>query len=160
MVRDTALAVDAAHPLTVVATRKQFNKAANSLVHDAILKNDLPLLAEKLADMMVVTARILVGLRLEPDVESFAYACAELVTTVRKNFDDALRFDKEDDVKLAAVMMEVVLKGISATLALPLEKLMAEVLAAEAEGRGAYIRPLLFTEKEPYDSFVLGGEKL
>jgi hypothetical protein len=113
------------------SARKRLNGAANTLVHDAVLKNDLPALTEKLADMMIVTARILVEQELEPDLENFVYACAELIGGTRKAMDDALRFDNLDDFKLASVMMEVVLKGMAATLGLSLEELMKAELAKE-----------------------------
>ena len=135
-------------PLGKMLCRKQVNEAAHSLTHDALFKNDLPLLSEKLASMMVVTARILAGMQLEPDLENFVYSCAELIGFVRKGLDDALRFDNKDDVKLWSVAAEIVLKGCAATLALPLDKLMEEVLASEVDGRAPDIQSVLTKFKE------------
>jgi hypothetical protein len=148
LVRNTSPRIELKHPFAVVAARKKFNEAANSLVHDAVLKNDLGVLAEKSAALMVVVARILVGTALEPDLENFVYACSELISGVRADFDTALRFGKEDDIKLTAVMMEVILKGVAATLALPLGALMEEVLEAEAAERAPDIQAVLTKFRE------------
>ena len=133
---------------SAVEVRKQLNEAAHALVHDAVLQNDLPALAEKLAEMMLTTARTLMVAKVEPDLENFVYAAAEVVANARKAIDDALRFDNKDDLKLGAVMMEIVLKGIAATLNLPLEKLMREVLLAETCGSEPDISGILEAHKE------------
>jgi len=134
MVRATTLGTTALTEkrcYTEVRIRKRLNEAANSLVHDAVLKNDLPALSKGLAHTMIVTARTLVELELEPDLENFVYACSELIDGARKAVDDALRFNNLEDLRLASVMMEVVLKGIAATLGLSLEELMKAELEKE-----------------------------
>ena len=131
MVRSTSPSIEIKHPFAMAAARKRLNEAANSLVHGAVLKNDLPALSAGLATTMIATARTLVGLGLEPDLENFVYAAAELVGNTRKVMDDALRFGNLDDFKLASVMMEITLKGIASTLSLPLEELMKAELAKE-----------------------------
>ena len=147
MVRSTAPSVDVSGT-GILTARKRMNESCHALVHDAILKNDLTILSEKLAVLMTDVSRTLLGLGVEPDLENFAYGCAELVGVVRKTMDDALRFSNLDDFKLGSVMAEVVIKGICATLCLPLDKLMAEVLAAEVEGRAPDIGTVLNKAKE------------
>lgn len=127
MVRSTSPLIER-NPLALLPVRKQLNEAALALTHEALMKNDPAALRRRLAELMIVVARTLVGLKLEPNLDNFVIACAELVNTTRKTMDDALRFNDDDDIRLAAVMMEVVLKGIAASLALPLEDLMRSEL--------------------------------
>lgn len=148
LVRDTSPKLDSL-PLAIIAARRALNESANALVHEGILANQgVDILAQKLAEMMITTARILAGMDLEPDLENFIYACAELVGNTRKVMDDALRFSNTDDFKLASVMMEVVLKGCAATLGLPFDDLMREVVAGQSAKCPPDIKAILNRAKE------------
>ena len=126
---------EALRPLVIAACRKSLNTATTKLVHEGLLKSDLPMVSETLAELMVSTCRILITLDLEPDVENFVYAGAELVSVLRKNLDDALRADDPEEIKLCAVMAELVVKGFCSALDVPLHELMVKVLANERANR-------------------------
>ncbi len=113
--------------LNVLSCRKNIREEADRLIHDALLCSDLLKLAEYSADVMLATAAALTRLRLEPTVEDFVYAAKELVEDARKIVDMGLQQRIDGDVRIGAVCLELVSRGICATLSVPYEKVLAAV---------------------------------
>lgn len=115
--------------------RMIMNTNVGQMIHTGLLANQFEPLADGMMAAMRGVTTVLVKLQLEPELEDFVHASAEMADFARREFDKALRFNNMDDVKACAVMLEVIIKGIASCLDLPYETLVRAAAAGETDLR-------------------------
>lgn len=133
LLRSRTPTYDEVTPTLLVHCRKMSNVSLNALIHDGILANSFVPLAECLMVAMTGITQLLLTLGLDPQVEDFVHASAELASTIRSKMDEALKFNNMDDVRICGVMTEVLVKGISVTLGLPYDTLFKAAVDGETD---------------------------
>lgn len=141
-------------------SRKVLRETTDTLIHGALLVNDLPELVRLSAETMVCTATVLLRYAQEPDVPDLVEAAQALIEDSRTVMDRGLMLKDWATTRTGAVMLELTVRGICAALSVPYDAVLAEVHRAQRAGENAAIRPILVkagllkapTEAEHVDS--------
>lgn len=123
--------------------RKIVREATDRTIHEALLVSSRQSLALFSAGTMVAVATTLLTLRQEPEVEDFVYAAKELIEDARQVMDKGLHQNEMKDVKIAAVMLEIVTRGICALMDIPYEELFKELHRVRLAGEDPDIEKLV-----------------
>lgn len=127
-------------------SRLLLRQASDRVLHDALALNDLPGLVETACDTMLVVAGVLAKYEQDPQVPDFVEGAQACIENARAVMDKGLLLQSWETVNCGAVMMEITLRGICATLGMPYEKVLARCHAARAAGESPEIRALLIAE--------------
>jgi hypothetical protein len=125
------------------ATRREIRETTDALIHDALLVNDLPELVRLSAESIGAVARALLRYNREPQVPDFVEAAKALLETSRSVIDKTLLLRQWDEFAYASVMVEIVVRGVCASLSIPYDEVLREVAAARKEERNADVRGIL-----------------
>jgi len=101
--------------------------SSDALIHDAILRSDINTLAARSAQLMIAIATNLLRYKIDPDVSDFVYAAKELIEDARIVIDKGIQMNEKKDIAIGSVMIEIVVKGICSTLALPYDEVFSMV---------------------------------
>lgn len=118
---------------SINAARKRSNVAANTLIDESLLQNDLSALTKGSASVMVAIASNLIALDEEPELNDFVYGACELVTICRKSIDDALTVSDMEELRTTSVMMEIVMRGICACVGINYDESLNATIASMKE---------------------------
>lgn len=126
-----------------VPARKALRETTDSLIHNALLVNDLPGLVAQSAEVIALVARTLLQFEQEPEVPDFVEAVRAHIENGRAVMDRGLTLNDWDTVRCGAVMLEITVRGICAALSVPYDLVLAEVHRAQQAGEVADIRRML-----------------
>lgn len=98
--------------------RKAVRLVTDSLFSEALFVNNIALLPERLVQVIMVVATVMVMREMEPDVPHFVAAATELIEDARKVMDKGLQTDDPLKTMTGAVMLEIVVRGLFHTLGL------------------------------------------
>lgn len=123
--------------------RRDLRVVTDRLIHDALLVNELPALVGLSAEVMVTVATILATYEIEPGVPDFVEASQALIEAGRGVMDRGLLLRSWETTQCGAVMLELTVRGICATLSVPYDKVLAEVHRARQAGENPLVRQIL-----------------
>jgi hypothetical protein len=98
--------------------RKAIRLATDHMIHDALLRNDLPATVEAVCKVMIEAADVCIQCG-DPEVDDFVTASRELTVFARDVVDRGLRMKDMADVKAGVVMLEIVLRGFGVLISMP-----------------------------------------
>ncbi len=127
----------------VAPTRKAVREATDALIHDALLRDDLPALVATSATVMCAVATALLRHGHEPDVADLVEGTQALIESGRDVLDRGLMLQSAETIKCGSVMLELAVRGLCAALSVPYDAALAEVVQARAAGQSPDVRPLL-----------------
>ena len=107
--------------------RRLIREETDETINEGLLASSLVKLADGIADSMVVTAGTLVQYGLDPTEEDFIHAAKELIEDARGALDKGLMFRQASNIKVGAVMLQLVCYGIAYTLNIPYHDVFKEV---------------------------------
>lgn len=123
--------------------RRAIRLASDDLIA-ALAGSDLEGIARESAGTMLAAASSLVAAQAGPGAEQLIAAAQALIAHAREGMDRALKLSTgPEDLAQAAVGLHIVVRGICTLLGLPYDETLAEVAAAEAEGRPPVLLPIL-----------------
>lgn len=113
-------------PPTTAELRKEMREASDGLMFYALRRDSIAAVATHCATTMLQVARTLDERGETPDVPDLVDGCCALIVEGRDMMDRALLLQDGAQVRGAAVVMEITIRGILATLlgAVPYEALM------------------------------------
>jgi hypothetical protein len=123
--------------------RKALREATDDLIHNALLIDDLPELVTLSARAMLQVATTLYQRELEPDVQDLVQATQALIEDSRTVMDRGLMLHDQPTAQCGAVMVELVIRGLCATLSVPYDDVLREVHRAQLAGENPMVRPIL-----------------
>lgn len=123
--------------------RKAIRVVTDRMLHDALRVDDLPGLVTLAAETMCVVAETLLAFGIEPDVADLVEAAQALVEDSRAVMDRGLLLRSFETVRCGAVMMELTVRGLCATLSVPYDAVLVEVRRAGLAGEAPAVRPIL-----------------
>lgn len=135
-------------------SRKRLREVTDTLINDALLLDDLPELVRLSAETMCTVAETLLIYEVEPDVRDLVEATQALIETARAVMDKGLLLRSWETTRCGAVMLEVAVRGLCATLSVPYDAVLAEVHRARVAGENPRVRQILIEAgllKEPTD---------
>ncbi len=125
------------------ATRREIRQITDQVIHDALLVNDLPELVRLSAETMGTVARGLLRFDRDPQVPDFVEAAKALLEVSRAIIDKSLLLRQWEEFAYSAVMIEIVVRGICASLGIPYDDVLRETAQARKDGRNADVRSIL-----------------
>lgn len=124
-------------------SRKRLREVTDALIHDALLVDQLPELVRLSAETMCTVAETLLIFEIEPDVRDLVEATQALIEDSRAVMDKGLLLRSWETVRCGAVMLELVVRGLCATLSVPYDEVLAEVHRARLANENPRIREIL-----------------
>lgn len=135
-------------------SRKRLREVTDGLIHDALLIDDLPEVVRLSAETMCTVAETLLIFEIEPDVRDLVDATQALIEDGRAVMDKGLLLRSWETARCGAVMLEIAVRGLCATLSVPYDQVLAEVHRARLAGENPLVLPILVAAgllKEPSD---------
>lgn len=121
-------------PEEALTRRKMIRIEVDDLVKNALGKDDIVALAERIGRVALVVAGACVQFGCEPDILNFAVGAKNLLEDAQRKLDRALSLSDWVEVRQAAAEMEIIWYGIAANLTLPYYDLMDYLNARFLEG--------------------------
>ena len=121
-------------PASTPELRKGLREASDGLMFFALRRDSVAAVATHCATTMLQSARILDERGENPDVADLINGCCALIVEGRDMMDRALMVEDGEQLRGAAVILEITIRGILATIlgSVPYESLM-EAIATRAD---------------------------
>lgn len=116
-------------PTTIA--RKSIREDSDFVIYEGLQAQNIPTLATGLAKMMLTVAVAIDTHDFEPEVGDLITGSGQLLAHARDALDRALQLEQWDNARAASVMVELVARGLAATLSLPYSELLAAVASGE-----------------------------
>jgi hypothetical protein len=134
----------------IAMLRRIVRSITDRVIHEALMTSNLTGLASGLGSTMLDVATGLGHMRMEPEVNDFVTAAKELIEDARIPWDKGLKQMEFDDVRISAVMMEIVVRGIFSTLNLPYQQVIDELHRARMAHARAVSAGEIAPDAEPF----------
>jgi hypothetical protein len=123
----------------VNSVRAGLRKITDMMIYEALLANNLPILAETMAGSMLLVAEIAHCFRSEPEVTDLIQGVQALIESSRAVLDKGLMLHSPETTACGVVMMEIVCRGLCVSIGLPYERTLEAV--HKGEDLTTFIKP-------------------
>lgn len=119
------------------AMRKALRMESDGLIHAGLMGRNTEEIAAGIGGTMTATAGALLQLGVNPGVPDLVAAAKELIEDARILLDNGITFSELDQIAVGAVALEVICRGIAATLSIPYRSVLEACTASYVDGKPA-----------------------